>query len=72
MDKICPCCQLTFDCRNDYILECWCITEQISQAAREFMAHHYEGCLCRDCIQKINQSLTHNYEPEINTEHEKH
>ncbi len=71
MNKICPSCNRTFECRNDNILECWCLNEKIETAAREFMALNFEGCLCRDCIDRINKSLTCNHQTEIITENEK-
>jgi hypothetical protein len=71
MDKICPRCKRSFVCQNDNILECWCVTEQISTSVRQYLAQNFKGCLCQDCIQIINKSLILNYQPQIIIENEK-
>lgn len=71
MDKICPRCMRSFDCQNDNILECWCITEQISASVRKYLAQNFKGCLCRECINIIKISLINNHQPQIIIENEK-
>jgi hypothetical protein len=65
MDKICPNCNKSFVCRNDNILECWCLMEPLSASAREHLADNFVGCLCPECIDINNKSIIHNHQPQI-------
>ena len=71
MDKICPRCNQSFVCRNDNILECWCLMESISVSVRAYLARNFTGCLCSLCIDDINKSLIHNYQPQSTFGNEK-
>ena len=71
MDKICPRCRQSFVCRNDNIMECWCLMEPISVSVREHLDQNFKGCLCHDCIEVISKCLIHNYQPQIIIENEK-
>jgi hypothetical protein len=71
MDKVCPCCKRSFECRNDDILECWCLEVSVSRDLRDYLARNYNDCLCRDCIEFIDKSLVYNHQLKITIENEK-
>ena len=56
MEKQCPRCGKTFECRHEDIENCWCMSAEIHPAAMNFIADHYEGCLCRECIDTLNRA----------------
>ncbi len=72
MVKICPSCHQSFDCRNDNILECWCLEVNIPPDLREYLASNFKGCLCRECIEIINKNIIHINLPKISIENENH
>jgi hypothetical protein len=72
MDKVCPSCKRSFDCRNDAILDCWCLEVSIPPAMRDYLARKFEGCLCRDCIEFIDKNLFNNQQLKITIENEEH
>lgn len=72
MNKICPNCNRIFECRNDNILECWCLEVSLSPVLREYIARNFEGCLCRECIENIDKSLIYINQPKIVVENENH
>ncbi len=70
MEKVCPRCYKSFLCRNDQILECWCLNEPINSDLRKFLADNFTDCLCAICILDLRKRLeifSNNYF--INEEH---
>lgn len=55
MQKECPRCGNVFICREDNIMECECIYIPLSPEAHDFMANHYKGCLCSECLTDIGK-----------------
>ena len=47
MEKQCPRCGKTFECRHDEVDNCWCMQTEILPDAMNFILDNYEGCLCR-------------------------
>ena len=50
MEKECPRCKKTFECKHEDITNCWCMNTSIEPDAMGFIADNYEGCLCPECI----------------------
>ncbi len=70
MEKVCPCCKMSFVCRNDRILECWCLNEPMDSCFRSFLAERFSDCLCANCITGFRKTFFNNEHP-INLENEK-
>lgn len=64
MEKVCPRCNNSFVCRNDQILECWCLNEPITSELRKFLADNFSGCLCANCITDLRKCFI-NYHQQI-------
>ena len=64
MEKVCPRCNKSFVCRNDQILECWCINEPINSDFRKFLADNFSGCLCAECMTDLRKCFI-NYPQQI-------
>ncbi len=71
MEKVCPRCNQSFICRNDVILECWCLQEPINSELRKFLADNFSGCLCANCIIQLRKQLS-NYQQQLIFENEKY
>lgn len=56
MEKQCPRCGKTFECRHDEVDNCWCMQTEILPDAMNFILDNYEGCLCRECIDELNRA----------------
>jgi len=69
MEKVCPRCYEAFVCKNDQILECWCLKEPISSDLRKFLADNFSGCLCVKCISDLTKVL-HKLQQQIIFENE--
>ena len=69
MEKVCPRCCKSFCCRNDDIMECWCLYEPIDPELRRFLADNFSGCLCAECITDLRKSFL-NYQQLIIIENE--
>jgi Cysteine-rich CWC len=55
-DKIiCAACNQPFICRAGNIQQCECSTVVLPAAAREWIAEHYDGCICINCLKAIQQ-----------------
>lgn len=70
MEKVCPRCKESFQCRNDQIEECWCLTEPIDSGFRRFLAEKFHDCLCANCISGLRRNFNH-FEQYLNLENEK-
>lgn len=49
--RVCPRCGKLFTCSED--MNCWCITYIMPDRVREYVASHFEGCVCRDCLDEL-------------------
>lgn len=48
---MCPSCGKEFDCSKSN--RCWCFEHDISVLALEKIESEYEGCLCPECLGKV-------------------
>ncbi|HKK63004.1 MAG TPA: cysteine-rich CWC family protein [Bacteroidales bacterium] len=55
MMKNCPRCYCIFECRNDRIMECDCLSVPISADDRLYIGERYDGCLCLNCLQELKK-----------------
>lgn len=53
----CAACGAGFDCKPDDIQHCGCYTIVLPDAAKEWMAQHYTGCLCTKCLLSIKKKF---------------
>ncbi len=51
--KRCPRCGNGFECRQGSIHRCQCVDVVLTDEVRETIAHTYDDCLCRDCLQAL-------------------
>lgn len=56
----CAACGAGFDCRPDDITACGCNAIVLPEAAKEWIARNYEGCLCRECLLNIKRKFEGN------------
>ncbi|MGM0531109.1 MAG: cysteine-rich CWC family protein [Bacteroidota bacterium] len=54
MIKICPHCNLPFECRENDILNCECLKVNLSRKVRERIAQEYNACLCVKCLKEFS------------------
>jgi hypothetical protein len=54
--KTCPRCNSHFECRPGDITNCQCYGIELNIATEGFIASHYGDCLCRNCLQQLQQS----------------
>ncbi len=50
--NLCPRCARAFDCGIDSGA-CWCADVTTNGSTRAAVAEYYDGCLCRDCLQSM-------------------
>lgn len=50
MEKVCPRCGRTLDCKEDNIKDCHCATVELTEYQRRFINKNYSGCLCHACL----------------------
>lgn len=55
MQKVCPRCGTTFECRHDDIVHCHCATAHLSPYQRACVGRRYSDCLCHDCLVYVRQ-----------------
>jgi hypothetical protein len=53
--SICPRCSRAFDCGIDSGA-CWCAEVTANGSTRAAVAAFYDGCLCRDCLQSMEDA----------------
>ncbi len=56
--KTCPRCGTGFECKAGNILQCQCYGIVLTEAAQQFVEQQYRGCLCRSCLEALNNSTT--------------
>ncbi|HID50068.1 MAG TPA: hypothetical protein EYP40_10750 [Chromatiales bacterium] len=52
-DVVCPRCGRGFECKAGSFHLCQCAGECFDDLRLEFIRLHYEGCLCRHCLEQI-------------------
>jgi hypothetical protein len=53
--KVCPACQVIFECRAGNIEQCQCRTVKLELAVQQRIEDTYTDCLCVDCLRKIRK-----------------
>jgi len=53
--SVCPRCSRAFDCGIDSGA-CWCADVTTNGSTRAAVAAFYDGCLCRDCLQSMEDA----------------
>ncbi len=53
MTKTCPRCGKTFECVH--AVDCWCVKVKLTDATKVFLKENYSDCLCKECLEKLNQ-----------------
>ena len=48
--KDCPRCHKPFGCQMTHITECQCSKVKIPSTLREWLAKHFDNCLCLNCL----------------------
>lgn len=48
--KLCPRCGHPFICKANKVMHCDCMSVPLSDEVVEFIALHYDDCLCVDCL----------------------
>jgi len=62
--KNCPRCKQAFECKPGNITQCQCYGIQLTAELKAFIEQRFNDCLCRDCLQYLQQ--------EFNLSEEKH
>lgn len=57
MEKRCPCCGKTFECRHNDILSCQCTQIHLSTKELAYIDALYPGCLCLQCLKDLKASF---------------
>jgi hypothetical protein len=55
--KSCPRCKQAFECKPGNITQCQCFGIQLTLEQKVYIEQHYNDCLCRDCLQYLQQEL---------------
>jgi len=53
--KSCPRCQREFECKSGSVTQCQCSAVTLSERELEFIATHYDDCLCATCLALLQQ-----------------
>jgi hypothetical protein len=53
--SVCPRCSREVHCGID-TGACWCADVTANDSTRAAMAQYYDGCLCRDCLQSMENA----------------
>ena len=53
--KNCPRCNKPFECKADYITQCWCSDIELKPELKAWLEQRYNDCLCHDCLQYLQQ-----------------
>ena len=56
-EKYCPKCNQKFICKVGDIAKCQCNAVEISDATKTFLAATFYDCLCKNCLEKIDQNI---------------
>lgn len=52
-EKICPRCNVKFECKLGSILLCQCTTVELNETERDYIRVQYSDCLCADCMKEL-------------------
>jgi len=55
--KYCPRCKHAFECKPGNITQCQCYGIELTAEAKAFIEKRFNDCLCRDCLQYLQQEL---------------
>jgi len=55
--KKCPRCGHAFECKPGNITECQCFGIVLSDEQRSWIEQKYSDCLCRSCLQHLQQQI---------------
>lgn len=55
--KYCPRCNNAFECNVLSIEQCQCTCIELSSEERVYIASHYSGCLCLNCLQELKEMV---------------
>ena len=55
--KNCQRCGDGFECKTGSILLCQCQTVVLTQEQREYIAAHYDDCLCSSCLDILRREF---------------
>lgn len=55
--KNCQRCNTAFECTPGNITQCQCYGIKITDEQRAYIEQRYSDCLCRDCLQYLQQEL---------------
>ena len=55
--KNCPRCSKKFECRTGTITQCQCYGIALTIEQSVYIEQRYTDCLCRDCLQYMQQEL---------------
>ncbi|MDF2380007.1 cysteine-rich CWC family protein [Nostoc ellipsosporum NOK] len=53
----CPRCGNGFECKPGNITECQCFGIALTDEQRSWIEQKYSDCLCRDCLQHLQQQV---------------
>lgn len=53
--KTCPGCKKEFECKQGNITQCQCYGIDLTAELKAFIEQRFTDCLCRDCLQWIQQ-----------------
>jgi hypothetical protein len=56
--KQCAKCNTSFECKAGDITNCQCHGVQLSAEAEGYISKTYNDCLCRNCLQQLNNQYT--------------
>lgn len=57
MEKICPRCKASFECRHDNLMECHCINVRLDARQLKYLADNFDDCLCNSCLKDIGKRI---------------
>jgi len=55
--KDCPGCKQAFECKPGNITQCQCYGIELTAGLKAYIEQQYSDCLCRDCLQYLQQEL---------------
>jgi hypothetical protein len=58
MESVCAACGKEFECLPENITACSCYDILLPDVAKTYIAEHYKGCLCRECLVHIQKQFS--------------
>lgn len=56
-DRYCSKCNKIFTCKVEDIAKCQCTEVEISESTAEFLDNTFYDCLCKYCLEKLNEDI---------------